>query len=97
MGWYGLLNRIAQRQDDKNTFPVDGSVNIQVGDAPVDESNPVPVNGNVQLTGSIAEYGWVDGDTEPTPEGFAFGVKVNPATGAITTMYWNGSAWAEVV
>ena len=54
MGWYGLLNRIAQRQDDKNTFPVDGSVNIQVGDAPVDESNPVPVNGNVQLTGSYA-------------------------------------------
>ncbi len=50
----------------------------------------------VQVTGSIPEYGWVDGDTEPTPTGFAFGVKINPTTGAMTTMYYNGTAWSEV-
>ena len=51
----------------------------------------------VQLSGSIPEYGWVDGDAEPAPDSFAFGAKVDPATGAITTMYWNGIAWVEVV
>lgn len=56
-------------------------------------SNP----GVVQLSGSIPEYGWVDGDIEPTPIGFAFGAKIDPATGSITSMYWNGSAWVEVV
>ncbi len=50
-----------------------------------------------QLTGSIPEYGWVDGGIEPTPDRFAFGAKVDPATSAITTMYWNGAAWVEVV
>lgn len=56
-----------------------------------------PSQNAVQLTGSIPEYGWVDGDTEPTPDGFAFGVKIDPNTGGMTTMYWNGTAWAEVV
>jgi len=50
----------------------------------------------VQLYGSIPEFGWVDGDTEPTPDSFAFGAKVNPSTGEITTMYWNGTSWEEV-
>lgn len=50
----------------------------------------------VQLLGSIPEYGWIDGDTEPTPTGFAFGAKVDSTTGNITCMYWNGIAWVEV-
>ena len=53
-------------------------------------------NTGVKLTGSIPEYGWVDGEAEPTPTEFAFGVKVDPATGAITTMYWDGTSWEEV-
>lgn len=48
------------------------------------------------LSGSIPEFGWVDGDAEPTPTEFSFGAKVNPATGEITTMYWDGTAWEEV-
>lgn len=52
--------------------------------------------GVVTLSGSIPEFGWVDGDAEPTPTEFSFGAKVNPATGEITTMYWDGTAWEEV-
>lgn len=48
------------------------------------------------LSGSIPEFGWVDGDAEPTPTEFSFGAKVNPATGEITTMYWDGTAWEEM-
>jgi len=83
----------------------DGSITAKMGagteiagkfipvDADGDEKFTAANPASVQLTGSIPEYGWVDGDTEPTPEGFAFGAKVNPTTGAITTMYWNGTAW----
>ena len=53
-------------------------------------------NSGVTLTGSIPEFGWVDGDAEPTPTEFSFGAKVNPATGEITTMYWDGTAWEEM-
>lgn len=52
---------------------------------------------SVTLSGSIPEYGWVNGDTEPEPDRFAFGVKVDPTTGNITCMYWNGTAWKAVV
>ena len=55
-----------------------------------------PAANAVQLSGSIPEYGWIDGDTEPTPTGFAFGAKVDSTTGNITCMYWNGIAWVEV-
>ena len=48
------------------------------------------------LTGSIPEFGWVDGDAEPTPTEFSFGAKVNHATGEITTIYWDGTAWEEM-
>ncbi len=50
----------------------------------------------ITLSGSIPEFGWVDGDAEPTPTEFSFGAKVNPATGEITTMYWDGTAWEEM-
>ena len=59
-------------------------------------SADVTANIDVSLTNSIPEYGWVDGETEPTPTEFAFGVKVNPGTGAITVMYWDGTSW-EVI
>jgi len=52
---------------------------------------------HIKNSENIPEYGWVDGDIEPTPIGFAFGAKIDPATGSIKTMYWNGSAWVEVV
>ena len=51
---------------------------------------------DVNVTGSIPEYGWVVGDPEPTPTAFAFGAKVDPGTGDITTMYWDGASWEEV-
>lgn len=50
----------------------------------------------VQLTGSIAEYGWAHNQPEPTPaESFAFGVRIE-SDGTMTSMYWNGSEWNEV-
>jgi hypothetical protein len=55
-------------------------------------TNGIPLSGS-----SIPEYGWVDGDTEPTPTQFAFGAKINPINGSVISMYWNGTAWAEVV
>lgn len=51
----------------------------------------------VTLTGRIPEYSWFDGDMEPTPtEEFAFGVKFNTSTGAITVYGWSGTAWVGV-
>ena len=67
---------------------------------PTTPQNKLKVNADgsipTTLSGSIPEYGWVVGDAEPTPDRFAFGIKVDPATGSITTMYWNETAWAEV-
>lgn len=66
--------------------------------AGVDVDGNLQVKGDVTatLSGSIPEFGWVDGDAEPTPTEFSFGAKVNPATGEITTMYWDGTAWEEM-
>lgn len=60
------------------------------------DNGALKVDGVVTLSGSIPEFGWVDGDAEPTPTEFSFGAKVNPATGEITTMYWDGTAWEEM-
>ena len=52
------------------------------------------------LSGSIPEYGWLDTDDEPTPlepTKLAFGVEINTTTHAMTTKYWNGAAWQEVL
>lgn len=61
---------------------------------PVSDTGGAP---SVVLSGSIPEYGWVNGDTEPEPDRFAFGVKVDSTTGNITCMYWDGTAWKAVV
>jgi len=50
--------------------------------------------------GTIPEYGWLDTDNEPTPlepTKFAMGVEINTTTHAMTTKYWNGTAWVEVL
>jgi hypothetical protein len=54
----------------------------------------------VQLSGSIPEYGWLSTDDEPTPlepTKFAMGVEINTTTHEMTTKYWNGTAWVEVL
>lgn len=55
---------------------------------------------SVKVTGStvqIPEYGWQEGGAEPAPDvSFALGVKIDPATGAMTTMWWDGFVWREV-
>ncbi len=57
--------------------------------------------GNVQVTGSIPEYMWLDGDAEPDPgdDGFtrAMGVEIDPATHEMTVKYYDGTDWQEVV
>jgi hypothetical protein len=61
--------------------------------------NRLNVNAHVQVNdggGIIPEYGWVDGEPEPEPEGFAFGAQVDPSTNEITVMYWDGSTWKAV-
>ena len=65
-------------------------------DIKTNDNGALKVDGVVTLSGSIPEFGWVDGDAEPTPTEFSFGAKVNPATGEITTMYWDGTAWEEM-
>lgn len=55
---------------------------------------------NVALSGRIPEYGWLDTDDEPTPlepTKFAVGVEINTTTHEMTTKYWTGSAWQEVL
>jgi len=55
---------------------------------------------DVQLSGSIPEYGWLSTDDEPTPlepTKFAMGVEINTTTHEMTTKYWNGTAWVEVL
>ena len=50
--------------------------------------------------GTIPEYGWLDTDDEPTPlepTKLAFGVEINTTTHAMTTKYWNGTVWQEVL
>lgn len=64
---------------------------------PNDQPVPTSIVGSLASNGVIPEYGWVDGDTEPVPTEFAFGAKVDATTNVITSMYWNGTAWVEVV
>lgn len=53
-------------------------------------------NNGIEVTGSIAEYGWAHNQPEPTPaESFAFGVRIE-ADGYMTSLYWNGSVWEEL-
>ena len=66
------------------------------GDEKFTAANPALVT----LSGSIPEYGWLDTDDEPTPlepAKLAFGVEINTTTHVITTKYWNGPAWQEVL
>lgn len=52
---------------------------------------------NTQVTGSIAEYGWLHSQAEPSPsEVMAIGVRIE-ADHSMTTLYWNGSSWNGVV
>ncbi|UNC91702.1 hypothetical protein [Candidatus Contubernalis alkaliaceticus] len=54
--------------------------------------------GHMQLMGNIPEYGpWLHSDPEPTPDfDRALGIRVN-ADHTLTVLYWNGTAWVEVV
>jgi hypothetical protein len=50
--------------------------------------------GHVQLTGSIEEHMWVDGDAEPTPTATrAIGLVFDPGTDDVTVKVWTGAAW----
>jgi hypothetical protein len=49
---------------------------------------------DVQLTGSIEEHMWVDGDAEPTPTATrAIGLVFDPGTDDVTVKIWTGAAW----
>jgi hypothetical protein len=49
---------------------------------------------DVQLTGSIEEHMWVDGDAEPTPTATrAIGLVFDPGTDDVTVKVWTGAAW----
>jgi hypothetical protein len=76
-----------------------GSVKLAAGNNNIGQVGIDPNNNAIQLSGSIPEYSWFDGDAEPTPtdvEEVAFGVKFNTVTGAITVYGWSGTAWVEV-
>ncbi len=82
---------------DQGGKPIPQIWDADIGDfIPYEGKVKIEGTADVKLIGSIPEYGWVDGDTEPTPTEFAFGVKVDPVTNAITSMYWDGSVWTEV-
>lgn len=54
----------------------------------------------MQLSGSIPEYGWLDTDIPPAPADpakLALGVEINTTTNEMTTKYWNGTVWVEVL
>jgi hypothetical protein len=49
---------------------------------------------DVQLTGSIEEHMWVDGDAEPTPTATrAIGLVFDPGTDDVTVKIWTGATW----
>ena len=55
---------------------------------------------DVQLSGSIPEYGWLSTDDEPTPDDptkMAFGIVIDVSTDTMSTKYWNGSLWKELI
>jgi hypothetical protein len=63
---------------------------------PIRRDNPLAV----QLSGSIPEYGWLDTDIPPAPADpakLALGVEINTTTNEMTTKYWNGTVWVEVL
>lgn len=54
----------------------------------------------VQLSGSIPEYGWLSTDDEPTPDDptkMALGIVIDVLTDTMSTKYWNGSLWKELI
>lgn len=66
----------------------------------VDGSAPATTTLTGSSPGTIPEYGWLDTDDEPTPlepTKLAFGVEINTTTHAMTTKYWNGTVWQEVL
>ena len=66
------------------------------GDEIFTSENP----GSIQLTGSIPEYGWLSTDDEPTPDDptkMAFGIVIDVSTDTMSTKYWNGSLWKELI
>lgn len=80
--------------------PVEGSngaYKTQVVDSAGAEAFTAANPGNMQLTGSVPEYGWKTGDAEPAPTGFALGMEVDPATDIGTVKYWNGVTWEVLV
>jgi hypothetical protein len=76
-------------------------VTIGYKDAAGKATGVTPTNAMpVQLSGSIPEYGWLDTDDPVTPldpTKFAIGVEINTTTYEMTTKYWTGSAWQEVL
>ena len=95
-GWKEATNEVQTVDATLEALVTTLNTKIDTIDALLDAIIAGTTPATVQLSGSIPEFGWVDGDTEPTPDSFAFGAKVNPSTGEITTMYWNGTSWEEV-
>jgi hypothetical protein len=94
----GTTNKVSATQATHDNF--NANANLQVGDADVSTSNPVPTTLTGSSPGTIPEYGWLDTDDEPTPlepTKLAFGVEINTTTHAMTTKYWNGTVWQEVL
>lgn len=64
------------------------------------DAGALKVEGTMQFSGSIPEYGWLSTDDEPTPDDptkMAFGIVIDVSTDTMSTKYWNGSLWRELI
>ncbi len=85
-------------QDKSILRDANGNPIPQIWDTVTEEF--IAYTGEVKQIGSIPDYIWLDGDTEPDPGDDdytrATGVEIDPATHEMTVKYWTGAAWVEV-
>ena len=73
---------------------VDGSVDVDNFPTSIEVDNLTGESLDVQVTGSIEEHMWVDGDAEPTPTSTrAIGLIFDPGTDDVVVKIWTGAAW----
>jgi len=86
--------RVVTTQDSGETTTVEGDVSIDNFPTSIEVDNLTGESLDVQVTGSIEEHMWVDGDAEPTPTAArAIGLVFDPGTDDVTVKIWTGAAW----
>ena len=71
-----------------------GSVDVDNFPTSIEVDNLTGESLDVQVTGSIEEHMWVDGDAEPTPTSTrAIGLIFDPGTDDVVVKIWTGAAW----